>query len=234
MLRLLILVIAAGTLGLSLLAHGAPRVVAAINTKVATPYLDKLEQDGALPTPAQFDLIFHAHDVSLKWHENPLVRRDLAAVQSIYALTLLGASQDASAAINAARHNLERALAANPASHVAWSMLAELDLIDNRPRQAAGMLARSYRVVPLDFDNSLGRLSLSLQLLPLLDLATIELVAAETSAMARARLRELAAVATEVDRADAVRILLERSAVEEEIIDRYVEEARRLIGIDPT
>lgn len=223
------ILVAAG-LAIALAAHALPRAVASYNHSLAKPIMENFENNGVVPTESQFVLVEQAYGLALDWNDNPQIFRELAASQALRGLVTLAARQDGERLFSSARNSLQKSLQRNPTSHVSWMIFAELAMIERDADRAAAYLARSYQFGPLDFDNGLSRLGVSLELLPLFDQATVNAIVRETAALAALDYRNLALIAVEVGRADTVRAMLVGAGAEAALVDAFVSEARKLIG----
>ena len=222
-----------GTLTISMslfvMALSAPRLFASFNQLSSAAVLHDLRIVGRFPSMGELNQAIQSKTLELRWVGAPGAELDLATLLLASALKAGANRQDNQTLLAEAETALKRALSQSPSSHIAWNLLAQTYLLQGRTTHALLAIARSYRAVPLDFDNALSRLSLVLPMLDGLDLETISLLGEEVKAMAKFSAADLAATALSTYRADDVTTLLRTAGADEELVEGYVSEARKLL-----
>lgn len=219
-------------LSLILVTLSVPALFAELNRQLAADTLRQLREEGQIGQLRDLDLAVRAMTVSTTWNQDAERDVELANLLLAQSIRDYAAGRDAIPTIERASDVVERSLALNPTSHLAWNLLARISLITGRNGIALGAIQRSYRVVPVDHNNAYGRIPMALQLLPALDRDTLSLLAVEMTEQARRDMRKLAVTALGNYRADDVRILLEAAGADEALIEQFVTTSRRLLGSD--
>ena len=189
-----------------------------------------LLSEGEFPTEAGFQRIVDSGEAAMATYADPATSEALGLAHLAWGLVAQVERRDASPRLDQAKRWFETTLEMAPARHVAWYLLAQAELMGGRLPEAAAALARSYRAVPLDFDNAVARLSVSLQLLDQLDFEALELVATEVELTAMHDLRGLVQTAVDGGRFEEVLALLEVREVDELTILAYVQSVRKQLG----